>query len=88
MTHTLDLAVTNLQQSHDALRELGERHAGYGVKLEHFKSVRDSFIWALAQTLGPGRWSRELEQSAGWVVDQVASVMTQSGFEESGSAPS
>jgi hemoglobin-like flavoprotein len=31
---------------------LGERHAGYGVKVEHFTPVGSALLWALEQGLG------------------------------------
>ena len=31
---------------------LGERHAGYGVKVEHFTPVGAALLWTLAQGLG------------------------------------
>ena len=35
-----------------AVYALGERHAGYGVKVEHFTPVGAALLWALAQGLG------------------------------------
>src|SRR2546421_2148695 len=33
------------------LHALGQRHAGYGVRPEHYETVRAAFGWALAQAL-------------------------------------
>jgi hemoglobin-like flavoprotein len=35
-----------------AVRQLGERHAGYGVERRHYELVGTSLIWALEKCLG------------------------------------
>jgi hemoglobin-like flavoprotein len=35
------------------IRELGRRHAGYGVRPDHYATVGEALIWTLAQALGP-----------------------------------
>jgi hemoglobin-like flavoprotein len=35
-----------------AVRQLGERHAAYGVKQEHFEAFEAALLWTLEQTLG------------------------------------
>ncbi|MEM7019425.1 MAG: globin family protein [Pseudomonadota bacterium] len=35
-----------------AVRQLGERHVGYGVKDEHYDTVGEALIWTLGQGLG------------------------------------
>jgi hemoglobin-like flavoprotein len=35
-----------------AVCALGERHAGYGVKVEHFTPVGEALLWTLRQGLG------------------------------------
>jgi nitric oxide dioxygenase len=35
-----------------AVHALGERHAGYGVRVEHFTPVGAALLWALHQGLG------------------------------------
>jgi hemoglobin-like flavoprotein len=35
-----------------AVRELGRRHAAYGVRPEHYATVGEALIWALEQGLG------------------------------------
>ena len=34
------------------LAQLGRRHAQYGVQAMHYETVREAFIWTLAQELG------------------------------------
>jgi nitric oxide dioxygenase len=51
----LAMAVTGLSRFESlvpAVRALGERHAGYGVKVEHFTPVGAALLWTLAQGLG------------------------------------
>jgi hemoglobin-like flavoprotein len=33
------------------LRAMGQRHAGYGVRPEHYRTVAQALIWALGQAL-------------------------------------
>ena len=35
-----------------AVRQLGERHAGYGVEQRHYEMVGTSLVWALEKCLG------------------------------------
>ena len=52
----LATAVNNLHQIDDvlpAVRDLGERHRGYGVKPEHYGPVGAALLWTLRQGLGP-----------------------------------
>jgi hemoglobin-like flavoprotein len=51
----LTVAVTNLHQVEriiPAVQELGRRHAGYGVTLDHYESVGAALLWTLEQGLG------------------------------------
>ena len=43
---------------------LGRRHAGYGVKDEHYASVGAALLWTLERGLGAA-WTPEL--AAAWV---------------------
>jgi hemoglobin-like flavoprotein len=36
------------------LRELGQRHVGYGVKEQHYDTVCSALVWAIGQALQPG----------------------------------
>jgi hemoglobin-like flavoprotein len=52
----LALAAVNLHQVEriiPAVRELGRRHAGYGVTPGHYERVGAALLWALEQSLGP-----------------------------------
>jgi nitric oxide dioxygenase len=52
----LALAVTSLSQLEQlipAVRALGSRHAGYGVREEHYATVGAALLWTLEKGLGP-----------------------------------
>ena len=44
--------LSNLDTLMPVVCALGERHAGYGVKVEHFTSVGEALLWTLKQGLG------------------------------------
>jgi nitric oxide dioxygenase len=44
--------LTRLDQIVPAVRELGRRHAAYGVKPEHYDTVATALLWTLEQGLG------------------------------------
>ncbi len=52
---TLTLVVnglTRLEALVPAVQALGRRHAGYGVKPEHYETVAEALLWTLEQGLG------------------------------------
>ncbi len=51
----LQLAVTGLNQPQTimaAIKQLGQRHVGYGVQDAHYHLMGEALLWSLAQTLG------------------------------------
>ena len=56
------------------LRALGQRHAAYGVRPEHYDTVQRAFLWALGQTLDVEFYP---EVRAAWksVLTEVGDVM-------------
>jgi hemoglobin-like flavoprotein len=46
-------ALDRLEHILPMLRDLGRRHAGYGVEPEHYATVGSALIWTLEQGLGP-----------------------------------
>lgn len=61
----LKLLVDNLDDSAvvaDALTSLGERHANYNVKVEHYAMVADALLASLAKIMGD-RWTPELKEA-------------------------
>jgi hemoglobin-like flavoprotein len=54
LMYTLGAAVAYLKRFESmvpALEALAQRHAGYGVRDEHYESVGDALLWALGQSL-------------------------------------
>ena len=52
----LAMAVTSLNQPDTlvpTVRQLGARHAGYGVRAEHYATVGSALFWTLEKGLGP-----------------------------------
>jgi len=47
-------SLDRFEQIAPTVRELGRRHAGYGVKAAHFDTVAAALLWALEQGLGDG----------------------------------
>ena len=55
LMQTLAVAVAGLDDLEalvPAVRALGKRHVGYGVRNEHYVTVADALIWTLATGLG------------------------------------
>ena len=73
----LVMVVRNLRTP-EALREplleMGERHAGYGAKPEHYPVVRDTLIGTLAALTGD-TWNDQLAADWRSALDSVANVM-------------
>ena len=51
-----------LKEVTDDIAALGQRHAGYGVKPEHYEMVGSALLWTLKQGLGSD-WTPEVEES-------------------------
>lgn len=67
LMHTLTFAVKGLDRLEEivpAVQNLGRRHAGYGVKPEHYQTVGAALIWTLEQGLGAAFTS---ETKAAWI---------------------
>ena len=62
-----------------ALRELAIRHAGYGVKAEHFASVGAALMWILEQSLGAD-FSDEVRSAWLSVYDALSGVMIEAAY--------
>lgn len=44
--------ITNLEALVPGIREMGKRHAGYGVEPRHYDTVGAAILWTLEQGLG------------------------------------
>ncbi len=45
-------SIDRLEQLLPTVRELGARHANYGVKSHHYATVGEALLWALGQAVG------------------------------------
>lgn len=66
--------IDNLAKFDLTLRQMGQRHAGYGVKPEHYPVVHDALLWAIGQALG-AEWSKETKAAWTALLDHVAGAM-------------
>jgi hemoglobin-like flavoprotein len=57
-----------------AVRDLGARHAGYGVREAHYASVGAALMWTLRKGLGE-MWTAEVEGAWAEVYGLLAGVM-------------
>ena len=74
---TLGLAVgslNDLEKIIPAVRSLGQRHAGYGVRFEHFAIVGEAFLWTLEQAFGSA-FTPELKEAWTEAYMTLAGVM-------------
>jgi nitric oxide dioxygenase len=61
----LNLIVARLEKWNeldDEVRQLGQRHAGYGVRPQHYEAVGAALLWTLQQGLGT-EWTPELQEA-------------------------
>ncbi len=64
----LDFVIKHLQRPDELtrpLKELGDRHRGYGVRTEHYSLVVEELVGAMADVAGPA-WTRE--DAADWAL--------------------
>lgn len=71
------LVVKNLRardRTTDAVMDMGERHAGYGVKEEHYPIARDTLIEVMERILAD-QWEPDFGLAWREVLDAAAGVM-------------
>lgn len=77
------LVVRNLDRLdilEEPLKQLGARHAAYGVRSEHYKIVRDTMLDALAATAGPA-WTPQLAADWRHALEEVSAAMLRGAAE-------
>ncbi|HLK66925.1 MAG TPA: globin domain-containing protein [Bryobacteraceae bacterium] len=63
-----------------ALKALGQRHVGYGVRAEHYPLVGTSLLWAISVTLDEDFYP-ELREAWSALIEIVARVMMEGAAE-------
>lgn len=66
--------IDDTQQNLTLLRALGQRHAGYGVKPEHYDTVKAAFGWSLGQVL-QSEYSGDVKAAWLALIDEVNGAM-------------
>ena len=74
-------SLDNLEQILPAVQALGQRHAGYGVKDEHYQTVGIALLWTLQQGLDE-RFTAELKQAWAQAYGILSSVMQEAASTE------
>jgi hemoglobin-like flavoprotein len=88
LMQVLNFAVENLDQPDTlmpAVRDLGQRHVGYGVKDPHYDTVATALLATLAEALG-GRFTPEVKQAWVEVYTALATEMKDAARTASASA--
>jgi hemoglobin-like flavoprotein len=74
--------LTRLDTIVTAVQQLGARHAGYGVRDEHYAVVGDALLWTLQQGLGDAftprsreAWSRAYGLLSGVMMQAAAAAL-------------
>jgi hemoglobin-like flavoprotein len=74
MLSTIVGALDNFEELRPKLGELGRRHVTYGVKPEHYETLKRALLWALGRALDS---EFDAETRAAWaqLLDAVAAAM-------------
>jgi hemoglobin-like flavoprotein len=74
----IDVAVSGLERLDTlryAVKDLGRRHDGYGVKDEHYESVGVALLWTLGQGLGEEEFTPEVEEAWAETYGTLTAIM-------------
>ena len=66
--------IRNAEKLEQPLKDMGERHVGYGTAPEHYPVVRDTLVSVMAEMAGDA-WNDQLTRDWNGALDFVASVM-------------
>ena len=72
--------LTNLDAMVPVVRQLGARHAKYGVRDEHYATVGSALLWTLEQGLGE-KFTPEVREAWTVAYELLAGVMQMGGIE-------
>jgi hemoglobin-like flavoprotein len=78
----------NLEKLAPVVRQLGARHAGYGVRTEHYTTVGTALLWTLEEGLGD-KFTPQVREAWAAAYDLLSEVMQLGALEpaEAGRAP-
>ena len=76
MITTAVSALDRLETIMPAVQDLGRRHAGYGVKSQHYDTVGAALLWTLAQGLGES-FTADVKEAWSATYDLLATTMQQ-----------
>jgi hemoglobin-like flavoprotein len=75
----LTMIVARLQRMQDIageVKNLGQRHVGYGTKPEHYQTVGKALLWSLENALGD-HWNMEMHEAWTEAYALMANTMLQ-----------
>ncbi|WP_426513586.1 globin domain-containing protein [Dactylosporangium sp. McL0621] len=72
--HALVVALPDLPAFLDSAARLGNRHAGYGVRVAHYNQVRTVLIATIAAEMGPA-WTEQHEHAWTVAYDMITEAM-------------
>lgn len=67
-------SMDHFQDLEPMLRAMGQRHAGYGVRPEHYETVKSALLWALGQAL-EAEFFPDVRAAWAAVIDAVSASM-------------
>jgi hemoglobin-like flavoprotein len=73
----INVAVASLERLdaiRSAVKDLGRRHEGYGVREEHYESVGAALLWTLGQGLGE-EFTLEVEEAWAETYETLTAIM-------------
>jgi hemoglobin-like flavoprotein len=66
--------LSNLEKLAPVVRQLGARHAGYGVRTEHYTTVGTALLWTLEEGLGD-KFTPQVREAWAAAYDLLSEVM-------------
>ena len=74
MLNTVVYGLSSFERLEHAVKQLGQRHDGYGVQPSHYATVAEALLWTLKQGLGDG-FTEETELAWAAAYGKIAALM-------------
>lgn len=71
--------LSNMSTLRPVVQQLGLRHAGYGVRPEHYDAAREALLWMLALVLQDG-WTDEVRTAWAEAYAMLAGIMKEASW--------